>query len=257
RAPRAGLTTGLLGRLGGAAEARLDGCPRPTIRGAEGGWSVAHFTCWLTGTGHSWRLPPSLSTPTSGAGNSEGPGPLPLRVRSGSFGVCGSGLLDHDGDGRGHLVVEADVGLVLTDVADRGGDLGPATVDLRTTGGDDRLGDVTGGHGAEQTSALTGPGRDGDRGSLQGRLGGLGVVLGLVGAGLAPGQDRVSLLLATLGPGGAQLAGQQVVAGVAVLDLDDVTGRAESGDRLGENELHQLLLVLMLSAPSWSTAAEP
>src|SRR5690606_24716013 len=43
-------------------------------------------------------------------GDSEGPGPLPLRVRSGSFVVCGSGLLDHDGDVRGHLVVEADVG---------------------------------------------------------------------------------------------------------------------------------------------------
>ena len=53
-------------------------------------------------------------------------------------------------------------------------------------------------------------------------------------AGLA---DRGDLLLRTLGPAVARPRGSEVVAGVAVLDLDDVTGRTEAGDLVGEDEL--------------------
>ena len=48
------------------------------------------------------------------------------------------------------------------------------------------------------------------------------------GALLAAGVDRVDLLLAALGPRGGQLARQEVVPGVAVLDLDDLAGGAEA-----------------------------
>ena len=45
--------------------------------------------------------------------------------------------------------------------------------------------------------------------------------------------DRADLLLAALGPGDREALRQQVVTAVAVLDLDDVAGRAEAGDTPG------------------------
>src|SRR5690606_14638283 len=50
--------------------------------------------------------------------------------------------------------------------------------------------------------------------------------------------DRGDLRLRAAGPPDRVPTRQQVVAAVAVLDLDDVAGRAETGDLVGENELH-------------------
>src|SRR5690606_28090929 len=79
----------------------------PSTHDPQGGRGLEWGSLYLlvNANRHSRRLPPALSTPHFRGGNSEGPGPLPLGMRSGSFVVCGSGLLDHDGDVRGHLVV--------------------------------------------------------------------------------------------------------------------------------------------------------
>jgi len=57
-------------------------------------------------------------------------------------------------------------------------------------------------------------------------------------AGAARALDLRHLLLAALGPGNRQAPGDEVVAAVAVLDLDHVAGRTQAGDLLREDELH-------------------
>ena len=53
--------------------------------------------------------------------------------------------------------------------------------------------------------------------------------------GLASPLDLSDLLLPTSGPADSQPAREQVVASVAILDFDDVSGVAESGDLLGKD----------------------
>src|SRR5437899_3095142 len=55
----------------------------------------------------------------------------------------------------------------------------------------------------------------------------------------AAAADLRDLLLAALGPLDRQPARDEVVAAVAVLDLDDVAGAAEATDLLREDELHR------------------
>src|SRR5450756_3251772 len=63
--------------------------------------------------------------------------------------------------------------------------------------------------------------------------------------------DRLDLLGGTPGPGGRKTAGHQVVARVAVLDLDHVARSTEAGDLVREDELcHR---PSSLSEPSSST----
>jgi hypothetical protein len=57
-------------------------------------------------------------------------------------------------------------------------------------------------------------------------------------AHLASALDLSDLLLAATGPVDGETAGEEVVTAVAVLDLDHVAGGAQSGDVLGEDELH-------------------
>ena len=81
---------------------------------------------------------------------------------------------------------------------------------------------------------------------------------GLHLADLAALGDRVDLLLAALGPRRRETATEEEVAGVAVLDVDDVTGGAEAGDLVGEDDLHRVWLLLEpVSGTSSSTAAGP
>ena len=56
--------------------------------------------------------------------------------------------------------------------------------------------------------------------------------------------DGLNLLLATLGPGQGEVAGQQVVTCVTVLDLDDVASGTETGYFVGQNELCHVSLSL-------------
>jgi hypothetical protein len=58
------------------------------------------------------------------------------------------------------------------------------------------------------------------------------------GARGASSLDRLDLLLTATRPAQREAAGDEVVAAVAVLHLDDVAGGTEAGDLLGQDELH-------------------
>ena len=113
-----------------------------------------------------------------------------------------------------------------------------ALVELRATGGLDRRSDIGGGDGAEEATLLAGLDADGDGLGLEVALEGLGLLERLHRAGLATLGDGVDLLLAALGPGGGEVAAEEEVAGVARLDLDDVTSGTQAADLVGENDLH-------------------
>src|SRR5690606_11138695 len=81
---------------------------------------------------------------------------------------------------------------------------------------------------------------------LDGQLDGGLLELGLEGRRLFEGGeltggagrlDLLDLLLAPAAPGHGETLRHEVVAGVALLDVDDVTGRPESGHLGGEDEL--------------------
>src|SRR5690606_18842496 len=157
---------------------------------------------------------------------------------------------DVEDDLRLDLGVEADQGGVLADRLDRGGNLDLAAVQLRAAGVLDGRGDVGGGDRTEEASLLAGVRLDGHRGLLERALELLGLLEGLDLAGLATLGDRVDLLLTTLGPAGRQTTGDEVVAGVPGLDVDDVARGAEAGDLVGENDLHVSVL------PAFSRSVE-
>ena len=79
--------------------------------------------------------------------------------------------------------------------------------------------------------------RDGQRLQLGLDLAGVAEVADL--AGVAGPLDLGDLLLGALGPVDRRAARHQVVAAVAVGDLDDVAGAAEAGDLAGQDELHR------------------
>src|SRR5690606_666975 len=58
--------------------------------------------------------------------------------------------------------------------------------------------------------------------------------------GFLDATDGLDLLLRALGGDDGQVARQQVVAGVAVLDLDDVARVAETGHVSSEDDLHDV-----------------
>ena len=103
----------------------------------------------------------------------------PLVSRWPAYGLAGGGPLvsdDLDVDGGGDFGVQTDPDLMGPDGLDRVGDLDPAPVELRATGGADRVRDVTRADRAEQPAGRTGPGGQPhlQRGELGGGL--LGVV---------------------------------------------------------------------------------
>src|SRR5699024_4998512 len=98
-------------------------------------------------------------------GGSEGP-----RCTSapGPFRCCGDSGLGHDlhVHSCGDVLVQTDLHLVVAEGLDRLADLDLAAVHGLATGGD-RLGDVLGGHRAEQAAVRTGPDLHHDRLGLQ------------------------------------------------------------------------------------------
>jgi hypothetical protein len=128
---------------------------------------------------------------------------------------------------------------VLTGGLDAAGQLDPATVELRATGGRDGRGDVSGGDAPEQAATLAGASRDanGQAGQLPGHGGRLFLRPHL--AGSARPTEGLDLLLGTTGGLDGQAAGQEVVAGVPALDLDGVAGGTETGDLLREDQLRR------------------
>ena len=98
---------------------------------------------------------------------------------------------------------------------------------------------VRAGTGGRLFGAVTGAGRhaDGQPGEATGH--GLRLLEAAHVAGGTGPTEGLHLLLGTARGHDGQPAGQEVVAAVAALDLDAVTGRAEAGDLLGEDQLHR------------------
>jgi hypothetical protein len=128
---------------------------------------------------------------------------------------------------------------VLARGLDAAGQLDPAAVQLRATSGRDGRGDVGGGDAPEQAATLTGASRDTDGQARQLPGHDLRLVVRTHLTGGARPAERLDLLLGTAGGPDRQSAGQEVVAAVAALDLDGVTGGTETGDLCGEDQLHR------------------
>lgn len=133
---------------------------------------------------------------------------------------------------------------------------------LRIDGGlvGQSLGDRVGGDATEQLAGLGHLGGDLNGRALDGGLGGDGILAGGDGLGQTGAAHGLDLGGGTLGPREGHALRDQVVARVAGLDGDHVTGLAEVGDGLGENNLgfsHDAILLIQISDPKWRTAAEP
>ena len=104
----------------------------------------------------------------------------------------------------------------------------------------DRVGDLLGGHRAEELAVLAGAvmeGEDGLRQQGRGLLGALGRLLLRALLGLAP---ALGFLQRRPGGGLGELAGQQVVAQVARRDVDGIAAAAKILDVLEKDRLrHQ------------------
>src|SRR6266540_2580165 len=137
-----------------------------------------------------------------------------------------------DGDAMGACVLDGGVEVDTAPI-----DAGPAR--LR-----DRVDDLRCGDRAEQPAFLAGLGWDHQPERLE--MGGHGPGLLEVGdltVGAA-GADALRLADGTRRGEPREVAGQQVVAPVAVGDLDDVPGGADPADLLAEDDLHVVDLVL-------------
>src|SRR6478735_6402388 len=143
-------------------------------------------------------------------------------------------------DRRVELVVHLHGHLVGAQGLDRVAEDDLALVDrvLLAGGRVDRPGDVADGDRTEQAAARTGADRQVDGRTLELGLDLLGVVEVADLAARARGPDGLDGALAALGPADPETAGDQEVAAVAVLHLDDVAGAAETGDLLSQDELH-------------------
>src|SRR4051812_8578296 len=172
--------------------------------------------------------PKERRTPTS---------PTPHKAGPGSYEQQLAGH-DLDVEGGEHLGVQPDRDPVRAEGLDRRGELDPTLVQGRTAGGLDRIGDVRGGDRAEQPALGPSAGGQTDRERLElvGHDVGRRAVPDLADVATLADQRRL-LLRATVGDGGQALRDKEVAA-VAVLDLDDVAGTAETGDLLLENQLH-------------------
>src|SRR4051794_21391710 len=89
--------------------------------------------------------------------------PRSLKGNGAPPGLLSSGCDDLDGHRRGHVCVQTDRHLVLAEGLDRLTDLDLPLVDLRRAGLLDRVGDLGGRDGTEQTARLAGLGRHDDR----------------------------------------------------------------------------------------------
>ena len=115
---------------------------------------------------------------------------------------------------------------MATGLLDERRDLHVALLDERATGRLDGVHDVGAGHRAKKFATVSRLHRDVDRQSFDLRLDFLGVIEIADLPGLASPLDLGDLLLPASGPADSQPAREQVVASVAVLDFDDVSGVA-------------------------------
>src|SRR5260370_15954385 len=145
---------------------------------------------------------------------------------------------DLDVEGGADVRVQPDRYLVRTHRLDRAADLDGAAVGLGARRGPHRGGEVGRGPGAEQPAGFARLGLQprGQPGELRGHVFGVAEAADLT---RGPGPlDQVDLLLGATRPAHRETARNQVVTPVPPGDLDDVTSRSETGDLLGQDELH-------------------
>ena len=152
---------------------------------------------------------------------------------------CGSGGNDLEGEVGVHRGVQLDGGGVVADALHGLGEGDGPLVDGGASGLLDGLGQLSDGDGPEQRTGLGDPSAN-----LDGKVLDLGAdllrVLNAADlAGVAGTLDAFDLFLGTAGPDDGLALRDEVVAAVAVADLDDVPGDAELVDGAGQNELHQ------------------
>ena len=141
------------------------------------------------------------------------------------------------------MTVWAPIGL------DRRADLDPALVDLRAAGLADRGGDVGG-----VTAPNRRPASPARAASCTGAASSRALTSLAVSRSAISRTSRARRIVSTcfsppLVHADGEAARDEEVAAVAVLDLDDVTGGAEAGDLVGEDELHR-------ASPSLSAPVE-
>src|SRR4051794_17721596 len=164
-------------------------------------------------------------------------------------------LDDHRLDGRGDAVLDLDVDHAGADRADRLLEVDLAAIDRDAAGLLDRIDDVLRRDRAEQAAVVAGLVRDREHGAAQdgrGLLGGGGRVRQRAVGGLAAllGRDDRAL-----GGGGRQLARDQIVAQVALRDVDDGAPCAELLVVLQKDCLRHLCRLPVAVAPAAAAAA--
>src|SRR2546421_808916 len=151
---------------------------------------------------------------------------------------CASGSHNLEVELDRDLRVEADGHLVRAHGLDRRDQRDTALVDDRAARVLDRRGDVGRGDRAEESPGVTGAGLQLDPDGFELGLDLIGLLQRGDRADPTRTADLLDVLLAALRPAHGEAARDQVVAGVAVLDLDDVAGGAEAVDLIGEEDLH-------------------
>src|SRR5690606_9633106 len=119
---------------------------------------------------------------------------------------------------------------------DGSGELNLALVDLADARRSHRVSDVSGLDRTKQTTALARRHREGDGVGLELRLEVLSLFECRVLTSGSSSLDLLDLLLATTSPRHGEALGNEIVTRVAALDVNDVTGRAEAGDLVREDE---------------------
>src|SRR5216683_4674597 len=129
--------------------------------------------------------------------------------------------------------------LVGADRLDRVPDLDPAPVQLRAASGTNRRRDIGGPDRAKQPSAAARPRLQAYGKRLEPPCRLLGVVDAADLTGGARSPDQVDLLLGTARPAHGESTRDQIITPIARSDVDDVAGRTQAADLLGEDELHR------------------
>src|SRR5215831_1812325 len=156
--------------------------------------------------------------------------------------TAGPSLLDHhDRDFGPHLGMQLDADGEIAERADRLGEIDLALVDVNALFLEPAL-DVACRHRTVQLLFLPDFHRERERDS--GQAGGLGLGRLLFGRALLGDALRLEgdALLVPLGRRVRQSLGKQVIAGVAVLDLDDFAGGPEMRDGFAQNDFHRRTL---------------
>ncbi len=133
--------------------------------------------------------------------------------------------------------MQADSHLVLTGALDSGTQVDGALVNGANASSLNSLSNSLSLDGTEQAAVSASLVCNDNRLSSQGRSNCLSLFQRSLSTSRTSGADGLNLLLATLGPGHGEAAGQQVVTCVTVLNGDNIASCTEAGNFLSQNDL--------------------